>query len=49
VMNLMVLLKIFFAPWKQVMPNTLLRVSCYGQTLRRYFDDNPAHLSLMPV
>ncbi len=49
VMNLMVLLKIFFAPWKQVMPNTLLRVSCYGQTLRRYFDDNPARLSLMPV
>jgi hypothetical protein len=49
VMNLMVLLKIFFAPWKQVMLNTLLRVSCYGQTLRRYFGDNPARLSLMPV
>jgi hypothetical protein len=46
VMNLMVLLKIFFAPWKLVILNTLLRVWRYGQTQCRYFVDNPARLSL---
>jgi hypothetical protein len=38
-----------FASSKQMIFNTLMNVSGYGQTLCRYFVDNPARLLLMFV